>query len=322
MMTKSSVGVVGVGALGLPVAKRLASAGFSVRCFDIDRDAMSRVGEAGLVGCGDPAEAADGSDYVITCVTDPPAVEQCTRGSRGVVEGLKPGALLIEMTTSTPATTRSLEEPVKSRGADLVDAPVSRGVPAAEEGTLSIMAGGDRAAFKAAQPILSVLGTDLYHVGALGSGHAVKALNMLLMAVNLVATSEAIAVGKQYGLTLDKMLEVLNVSSGGSYVTENHLRKFVLAGTFSSRFTLGLMHKDVGIALQMARELGLPTVMGDRAETVYEIALQHLGGSCDNMLIVPFLERLMNGLGLQPEDQFGPHSSDGRGEISAQDGRR
>lgn len=287
------IAVVGVGALGSVLAARLAAHGHPVRAHDKRPEALKTLPET-VQRVDSPAEAARGAQFVITCVTDAAAVEACVLGAGGVCQGAERGAVLIETTTSAPETTRAVAAALAPSGVDVIDAPVSRGVPAARGGTLAIWVGGAADVVTRCRPLLEELGTDILHLGALGAGHVVKAANMMLMATNLVATAEAVAVGKKWGLSLERMLEVWNVSSGGSFMTANHFPSYVASGTYASSFTTGLMHKDVGIGLELARQLGLPMLVSQRARSVYDIAMASGLAAEDNMQVVRMIERVMS----------------------------
>jgi 3-hydroxyisobutyrate dehydrogenase-like beta-hydroxyacid dehydrogenase len=298
MAAEPPVGVIGTGALGSVLANRLAAGGHPTCAYDADPGAYAALAPE-VEPLPSPADVARRAEFVLTCVTNAAAVEQAVLGPDGVVEGIRAGSVLIETTTSTPATTRLLAGPLRAAGADLIDAPVSRGVPAALAGTLSIWVGGDAGTLRRCRPLLERLGTDILHVGDLGAGHTVKAVNMLLMGINLAALTEAATLARRYGLELDRFLEVLNTSSGGSFMSASHFPRYVATGTYDSRFTLGLMLKDLRVGLDIARDLGVPAPVAQRAAGLWELAAAHGLADADNMRIVPFLESLLTGAPLE-----------------------
>lgn len=287
--------VIGCGALGSRFVRRLLERGVQVAAHDIDAGTHAGLRALGAAVKATAAEAARGAQVVITCVTDPAAVAAAVTGPGGVIEGVEPGALLIETTTSDPAVTRRVARALEPRGVATVDAPVSRGIPAAENGTLSIMAGGDAGALARARPVLEVFGTDIFHVGALGAGHVVKAVNMAVMGVNLLACVEAVALGVRCGRERSRLVAALNAGAAESFMTSNHYPKYVLSGSFSSSFGLALMAKDVRVAAAIGRDLGLPLPVTARVEDVYAAALRRGLGAEDNMRMAAFVEALMGG---------------------------
>jgi 3-hydroxyisobutyrate dehydrogenase-like beta-hydroxyacid dehydrogenase len=275
------------------MAKRLHQSGDEVFVYDIDSAKMKPHAEIGIHAMSSSAEVARMSDFIITCVVDPKSVEEAVLGKNGVMEGARAGTVLIETTSSSPFTTRKIAEKLKEKNVDVIDAPVSRGVPAAENGTLSIMVGGDEEVLQKCLPVLRKLGTDIFHVGGLGAGHVVKALNMLLLGAHLIAAAEVVALGIKQGLDPRNILEVINVSSGENFMTSNHFLKYVLPKTYDSKFTVDLMLKDIRIGTEIARELGLPSISFSRVEEIYTMAAAHGLGAEDNTKLVPFIESLM-----------------------------
>lgn len=290
MSADRPIGVVGYGAIGSRMARRLMAAGFPVLSFDIDPQRQADARRDGARPLDDAAAVGRECDIVITCVTDAEAVLDCVAGPTGLVQTLQPGALVIETTTSTPGATRQAAAVLATRRASLIDAPVSRGVPAAENGTLSIMIGGRDEDIDRADAVLGHLGTDLIRTGRTGTGHIAKAMNMMVMAVNLVAVAEVIGLGVRLGLERARLVEELNGSPAGSFMTSNHYVKYVLSESYASTFTLDLMLKDVRVATAIAREYDIPALLGSRAEQLYVMAASRELETRDNMRIVPFLE--------------------------------
>lgn len=290
------VGIVGFGELGSRMGRRLLQHGIDVTVYDINQKKLNYAKAMGANLVNSPAELAKSVEFIIVCVTNHEAVEDCILGANGILEGLKPDSVIIEMTTSKPTTTQKIAEEIKRKKGFIIDAPVSRGVQAAENGTLSIFVGGDKKVLERCIPILELLGTDIIHVGELGSGHAVKAISMMMLGCNLIAAAEVISLGLKEGIDMEKILEVINVSSGESYMTSNHFIKFVLPETYDSRFTLELMWKDIQIGTEIAYELGFAPVAASRAKEIYRWAMSHRMGKEDNMKIVKFLQRWMGGV--------------------------
>jgi len=291
------VGMVGTGQLGRVLSRRLVAAGHDVAAYDVDPVALDRLDQR-VKRCDSPAAVAASARVVITCVTGPRDVLDCVLGAGGVLEAANEATLVIETTTSTPAVTGQVGERLGAVGAAIVDAPVSRGIPAAEQGTLSVWMGGADRDVERALPYLAPLATEVLHVGPLGCGHAIKAVNMMLMGVNLLATAEVMSIAHANGITTEAMLAVLNASSGGTYMSGNHFPKYVATGSYDSGFTLQLMRKDLRIARDLAEESELPALFLQRALGVYDLCLardRDGPAEADNMTIVPLLWGLMEG---------------------------
>lgn len=280
----TTVGVIGTGQIGARMARRLSAAGYSVVVHDRDPDAAA--GLAGVDVAASAAEVAGRCEAIITCLTDSTSVEEVVLGPGGIHEALRPDHLVIETTTSSPATTRKLAAALRGQGADLIDAPVSRGVPAAERGDLAFMVGGSQRSLARARPLLAVLGTDVVATGDVGTGHLAKALNMQVMAVNFVATAEALALARALGNEEEAMLADLNASPAESFVSNRHFPRYVLPAAYESGFTLRLMRKDLGIAAEVAQEAGIEPPLGAIVRSLYRWADARGLGLEDNTRIV------------------------------------
>ena len=294
MNERCAVGVIGTGQIGSRMARRLLQAGYRAVIFDLDAAAMQ-----GMPGA-EPAESAAAvaarCDLIITCVTDNHAVRDAVLGAGGIIESIRPAHLIIETTTSTPATTREVTAALRHHGADLVDAPVSRGVPAAENGTLSIMVGGEEASRQRAQPVLSVLGTDIIDTGEVGTGHVAKAMNMMVMAVNFVATMELMHVAESRGISRAESIAAFAAGPGRSFVVDHHWPRYILPETYDSGFTLGLMWKDLRIASEIAADSGQCPLLGERVTALYRWAAARGLADADNTRLVEFTHDARAGL--------------------------
>jgi 3-hydroxyisobutyrate dehydrogenase len=284
------IGFVGLGRMGLPMTTRLAAAGYRVRGLDVSetaRAAFSAVPGSRLAE--DMGAVAAGADAVVLMLPDSAVIRQVT-AEQGLLAAMRPGMMLIDMSSSEPAATRQLAQQAADSGITMIDAPVSGGVPGAVRGTLTIMAGGPAEAVAAARPMLEVLGSRVLHVGPAGAGHAVKALNNLLSGVHLLATSEAMLAGQDFGLDPAVLLDVLNTSSGRSGSTENKWPNYVLTGSFDSGFGLRLLVKDMRIALGLARETGTVPRLAELATAMWAEAAQALPADADHTEIVKWIQ--------------------------------
>lgn len=281
---------LGLGRMGAPMA-RLHAAAFPTRVFDVFPDAARAVADASpATAVDDLSREGDGIDTVILMLPTSRHVEEALTGETGLFERLPQGTLMIDMGSSEPASTRALAETARERGLVYVDAPVSGGIAKAETGELTIMVGGTDAAVALAMPHLETVGTSIVHVGPAGAGHAAKALNNLVSATNISAATEAVIVGKHYGIEPATMIEVLNASTGMSQATQVKFPQHILPGTYASKFAYDLMLKDMGIARRMADEVGFAPVTGAAFDTLCE-GRSALGEHPDHTEIARVYER-------------------------------
>lgn len=295
-MTIRTVGFVGLGNMGEPMVRRLAAAGYDVRAYDVAEQARARLsGTTGVTLTKSPAEVADGADAVILMLPDSTIVEQVLLGD-GLLDRVRPPTLVADMSSSEPARTRALADLATSRGVTFVDAPVSGGVVGARSGSLTIMTGGPAAALEALGPMLGVLGARIVHAGDMpGAGHAIKALNNLMSAAHLLASSEAMLAGQAFGLDPSVMLDIVNTSSGRSGSTQNKWPNYILPGTFDSGFSIAFMVKDMKIALQLAEAAGTPALLSRAAVAAWSAADAEMPPGADHTEIARWLQRAPRG---------------------------
>src|SRR6185312_8753827 len=288
------IGFIGLGNMGAPMARRLAAAGYRLAVADAAPAAVERF--RAQVACDAPAtlkEIGAMCRLVITMLPDGHIVRKVLMGEAGVVSGLTasggPGAIVIDMTSASPVGTRVLSGELAGLGIALLDAPVSGGVSRAVEGKLSIMAGGDPAVVARCRPLLENMG-QVFLTGASGSGHAMKALNNFLSAINLAAAGEAVLAGERFGLDPAKMIEIFNASTGRNTGTDSKYPRFVLPGTYDSGFAIGLMAKDLRLALELARDTGASADLLQACVNLWSQAEGQLGGRADNTEVVRYLQ--------------------------------
>lgn len=287
-------GIIGLGNMGGRMAKRLLEQGVEVGVFDLNKEFVRSFVELGAEEAESPAELASKFPYIITVLPNVFIVKETLAGPNGLMEGLKPDSLLIEMTTSIPSVTKELNEMLKKEGFRMIDAPVSGGVKKAEDGSLSIMVGGEADDFEEAKPLLSLLGQNIFHVGESGAGHTIKALNNMISATTLAATGEAMALGVKLGLDPNKMLDVINSSTGRSFSSDFKFPNQVLTRNFEVGFTLDLMVKDLKIAMSMAEEEKVPMFISSASFQLWKHAWSQGGGSEDHTAIVKYIEEMFN----------------------------
>ena len=252
----TQIGFIGLGRMGAPMAARLIGAGHELVVLDASAETTAAFQGAYPAAASAPSPRAIGDvcEVIVTMLPTSGAVEQVLAGSDGLLAGLRPGALLLEMSSGVPADTQRFATLVEAAGGVLVDAPVSGGVARAKTGDLAIMAGGPPAAVARAEPLLLSMGASVMPTGPVGSGHAMKALNNLVSATGLLVSVEALLIGKRFGLDPAVMVDILNASTGMNNSTQKKLKPFVLSRRFDSGFSLELMVKDLSIALGVARE--------------------------------------------------------------------
>ena len=264
--------------MGQPMAANLAKEGFAVRSFDLN----------GTGSSPSVRDAAAGAEVMITMLPDGEAVRKAVLEA---LPALDSGTVVVDMSSSDPAATRALGTALAARGIELVDAPVSGAVPKAIDGTLTIMAGGNAATLKRITPLLEKMGDRVFHVGPLGAGHAVKALNNYLGAAGTLAGFEALLIARAYGLDPKPMLEAINASTGRNSATERKIPQQVLTGAFASGFRLALMVKDVGIAYRLARDLGIDAPYLREALKLWRDAQRSLPADADHTRAYEYLKR-------------------------------
>jgi 3-hydroxyisobutyrate dehydrogenase len=288
----TAIGFIGLGRMGQPMAARLAGAGHQLAVLDVSADATARfLAEHPARAVADARELAGASEVVVTMLPTSAIVADVLDGDDGVLAGLQPGALVIEMSSGVPATTQRLARAVEDAGSVMIDAPVSGGVARAITGELAIMVGGPANAVERARPILGAMGSSLLPTGAVGSAHAMKALNNLVSAAGFLVSVEALLIGKRFGLDPDVMVDVLNASTGVNNTTQKKLKPFVLSRRFDSGFGLDLMVKDLSIALGLADDGHVIAPLAAMTRNLWAAALTERIGP-DHTDAARFCERL------------------------------
>ncbi len=280
---KYAVGLIGIGKMGLPMSNRIALHGYPLFAYDTSQAALTAVcATKGIQAAKSLADIGRACEVVILMLPDSAVVTKVLFGEEGLAAHLKQGAVVIDMSSSDPSVTRELGPRLTQSGVDFIDAPVSGGVKRAVDGSLAIMVGGDAAVIDRVKPLLSTMGKSIIETGMLGSGHAMKALNNYVSAAGLLAACEALKVASDFGIAADKIVNVLNASSGKNNSTENKLMQFIVSGLFNSGFSLGLMKKDINIATNLAKKLGDDTLLGEVLLKSWKDAEAKLGGAADH----------------------------------------
>jgi 3-hydroxyisobutyrate dehydrogenase len=294
MADKPVVGFVGVGNMGWPMAACLHRAGFTLNINDSRREVADNfVQQLGGFAPDSLRDLAARSDVVITMLPTSAIVRQVlATGEDTLMAGLRPGTIVIEMSSGEPTVTQELAEQVRELGAELIDAPVSGGVPRARTGELAIMVGGDGAVIDRVLPVLEAMGSSVLRTGGVGCGQAMKALNNLVSAGGFLIGIEALLIGQRFGLDPAVMTDVLNAATGMNNSTQKKFKQFVLSRKFDAGFTLGLLVKDLSIALQVGRETATPTPFAALCREMASAAQAMLGGGADHTELAKLSERL------------------------------
>ncbi len=278
------IGFVGIGNMGGPMAANVAKAGHEVVAYDTDAARLAAWAEEAGARSGTLAEIG-AQDIVVLMLPTGAIVRSVVLDADGgaLAAALKPGTIVVDMSSSEPIGTQELGAELKTRGAVLVDAPVSGGVARAKTGTLAIMIGGDDPdAIAKVKPILGTMGDRLFETGPLGSGHAMKALNNFVAATSFASTAEAMLIGKRFGLDLTTMIEIMNVSTGRNFHTEVVMKDHVIGEKYGTGFAVGLLAKDVKIAADLGRAMKVEAPLSELVGRRWAEARDALGSDSDN----------------------------------------
>lgn len=271
------VGFIGLGNMGLPMARNLVRAGFGVRGFDLSETALQAIEQAGATRCASAAEAVDSVDAVITMLPASRHVRSLWLGEDGLLTRLLPGTLLVDSSTIAAATAREVAAAAAQRGIDMIDAPVSGGTGAAEAGTLTFMVGGRADQLERARPLLEKMGKRVLHAGASGAGQTAKACNNMLLGIIMAGTCEALQLGIANGLDPKVLSDIISSSSGANWVLSTNnpcpgtLESAPSARGYSGGFATQLMLKDLGLAVEAAIESGVAVPVGSLAQNLYAL---------------------------------------------------
>jgi len=287
------VGFVGLGAMGLPMAKRVLSAGHTLyTTFHQRREPAEELRAMGASVLATPGEVAAATDVVITILPADAELKEVVFGAAGILGGITAGKVLIEMTSGTALAMQEVDEAIGAKGGSVLDAPVSGGTPAAEQGTLTIMVGGEESLLERYRPLLQSMGTRIVHVGKAGQGKVVKIVNQMMAAIHLLTIGEAFALGITNGADPDILYEVIKNSSGYSKMMDLRLPEFLLKGSFDPGFKLDLMKKDVNLAIESAKNSNTPLLLTAAAARVFAAASADGKGDRDFSAAAQFLANL------------------------------
>ena len=291
-----TIGFIGTGTMGQPMLANLLKKSFAVVAYDVAPAALAAALKLGAAGAASVAEVARRADLLITMLPSSSHVENVYLGAGGVLESAVAGRLCVDMSTIDPGVSRRVAAALAGRGVRFLDAPVSGGVPGAVDGTLAIMVGGEARDLEEARPALSAMGANVIHVGAVGTGEAAKICNNLIAGVAAVAVSEAFRIAEGFGVDPKVLTEVISKSSGNTWVMQQaHPVPGLVPRAASSRdyapgFMTDLMAKDLGLAVNAARELRVPVVVATAAQQVLRLASSHGLGRKDFTAVYTFIK--------------------------------
>jgi 3-hydroxyisobutyrate dehydrogenase len=294
-LMKEPVGFIGLGNMGLGMAKNLLRAGFSLVAHDIREDPLQEVSELGAQVVRTPLEVGQKAAISILVLLNYSQIEQVVFGGQGLQEGVKSNDVIVIMSTISPVQVKEIAQKLKNKGVHLLDAPISGGKEGAEAGTLAIMVGGEKTAFDRCQPVFQAMGKNIYHLGGLGSGMSMKLVNNLLVAVNGLAVAEAITLGTRAGLDPKTILEVIPRSAGDSWMFRNRAPQMVCRD-FTCRGELNILIKDLGYILDLGRSVKTPLFLGAVAREIFQVASSLGWGKEDDSAVVKVIEK-MAGIG-------------------------
>ena len=287
-----NVSFIGLGAIGAPMARRVAEAGFPLTVWNRTTSRARDFAAATKARSeSTPASAVRDADVVITCLPNSPEVLALLDGDSGLLAGLRRGATLVDCTSGEPATSRQIAERLRHNGVDFIDAPVSGGVSGAEKGALTVMVGGDPVVLERVRPVLQSFGQKIVHCGAIGAGDALKAVNNALLAVHIWSAAEGLALLAKEGVSAKVALDVINASSGRSNASMNLFPERVLTRAFPRTFRLALLDKDVGIAAGVASADAIPAPMLQLTSALWKAAHNALGDVADHVEAVKLIEQ-------------------------------
>lgn len=285
------IGFIGLGVMGKRMAKRIFEAGYKIKVFDVMEPVLNEFKKLGVETGESPGDVAVDADVVFMSLPNSRIVTNVVLGEDGILPKARHGTIIVDLSSITPKAIRDIYKKTSSKGVEVLDAPVSGGSAGAEAGTLTIMVGGKKEVFEKVEPILKVIGKTIYHVGEIGAGDTIKLVNNLLLGANMVAVAEALALGVKAGLDPQVMFEVITNSSGNSYALKAKYPNFISKGNFEPGFMIDLQYKDLELAVETAKDLGIPLIMGNIAQQMFDIAKAEGLGQKDISSVINLYEK-------------------------------
>jgi len=288
---KRKIGFIGLGIMGRPMAKNLLKAGFPIVAYDLNKDAVADLVKAGALAASSSKEAAGEADVIITMLPDSPDVKEVILGKDGVLEGIKPGSVVIDMSSINPLVSQEIEKELRKKGVEMLDAPVSGGETGAIQGTLAIMVGGEEKVFKDCVDIFNAVGKNIVRVGGIGAGGFVKLVNQIIVAMNIAAVGEAFTLGAKAGLDPQVIHQAIRGGLAGSQVLETKA-PMIFGRNFKPGFKIKLHHKDLQNALSTAKDLGVPLPLSSFVQQIFLSLMTEGRGEEDHSVLATFFEKM------------------------------
>ncbi len=286
------IGMIGLGAMGMPIAKCFLNAGYELHAFDVAGKAREEIEKAGAAVYHEAGDIGEKADVIVSSLPNAAIVDSVISEVMGKKE-LRADTW-IDLSSIAPASAVAFAKRLEEKSVSYMDCPVSGGVQGAAQGTLTVMAGGPDGTFEKVRDILEVIGKKIYHVGGVGAGSGIKMVNNFMLGCNMAAAAEALVLGSKLGLDLDTMYEIIGNSSGRSFIVENKIPNFIKKRKFSGGFAIDLQYKDLGLAMETARALSMPVHMGSTAVQMFETARAKGYGRDDITALVKMEEELMD----------------------------
>jgi 2-hydroxy-3-oxopropionate reductase len=288
---KKKIGFIGLGVMGLPMCRNLLRAGYPVVAYELRQNVLDEIVKDGAETAASCADVASRSDVIITMLPDSPDVRKAVMGPGGVLEGARPGSIIIDMSSIAPATSKEVAEAAKARGVRMLEAPVSGGQPGAVAGTLSIMVGGDEADFQECLDILKTMGKSVVRVGDIGAGNTTKVCNQIIVALNIAAVGEAFALGTKAGVDPEAIYQAIRGGLAGSNVMDAKV-PLLLERKFAPGFRINLHIKDLANALATGKDVGVPLPFTGLVMQVFQALRAEGKGDLDHGAVATFFEKL------------------------------
>jgi len=287
----SEIGFIGLGIMGKPMSRNLLKAGYSLVVLDLKQSAMDELVSAGAVKASTPAEVAERCELIITMLPNSPEVREVCLGNDGLIMGIRPGSVLVDMSSISPIVSRELSQVLAEKGAEMLDAPVSGGEPKAVEGTLSVMAGGKKEIFDRCYPVLKAMASSVVHTGAIGAGNTTKLANQIIVALNIAAMSEAMVLASKAGVEPELVYQAIRGGLAGSTVLDAKA-PLVMDRKFKPGFRINLHITDLRNALDTSHEIGVPLPLTSSVMEIMQALRVDGMGEDDHGSLIRYYEKL------------------------------
>jgi 3-hydroxyisobutyrate dehydrogenase len=291
-MPDTTVGFIGLGKMGRPMSRNIMQGGYPLVVANRSQSVVQEMAAEGATAAASPAEVASGAEIICLCLPVPATVESVVLGEDGVIDGVRPGSIVLDFSTIGPSTCRSVAEALAKKGAGYLDAPVSGGTTGAEAGTLTVMVGGDAVQYERVLPILERVGKKIVFAGPVGAGAVVKLMNQLLVGINLAGAAEAMVLGVKAGVDAKLLYETIASATGNSLQLQRCFPEMILKGNFEAMFSVDLLHKDLNLGVEVGKDTRVRLLLSALAVQIFEEAREAGFGSEDIAAVIRPLERL------------------------------